>query len=106
MRSPKAPQEDPAVVAAREREERRAENARTEETQALLLGATQRRLRRFGRIGSGGSVPIYGGGSSGGSIIGGGQGGGRIPGGGVSIGGGGGFGGGGFDPIRDQVVLY
>lgn len=48
MRSPKPPKEDPAVVQAREREERRAENARTEETQALLLGATQRRLRRFG----------------------------------------------------------
>lgn len=64
MRSPKPAKEDPAVVAAREREERRAESARTEETQALLMGATQRRLRRFGRVaaGSGGSVPIYGGG--------------------------------------------
>lgn len=92
MRSPKAPQEDPAVVAAREREERRAENARTEETQALLLGATQRRLRRFGRVASGGSVPVYGGGLSGAPAVGsggaagggsgGGIGGGRGPGGG------------------------
>lgn len=73
MRSPKAAKEDPAVVAAREREQRRAENARTEETQALLIGATQRRLRRFGSLkGSGGSVPIYGGGAaSGGAAAGG-----------------------------------
>ena len=69
MRSPKPAKEDPAVVAARDREERRAESARTEETQALLMGATQRRLRRFGRVaaGSGGSVPIYGGGVSAGA---------------------------------------
>lgn len=70
MRTPKVtlPPEDPATKAAREREERRAENARTEETQAWLLGATGRRNRRFGSL-SGGSVPIYGGrpgGSSGG----------------------------------------
>lgn len=63
MRSPKPPKEDPNVVAAREREQRRAETARTEETQAYLTGATLRRNRRFGRVagGSGGSVPIYGG---------------------------------------------
>lgn len=63
MRTPKVtlPAEDPATKAAREREQRRAENARTEETQALLLGDTVRRLRRFGRMGSGGSVPIYAG---------------------------------------------
>src|SRR5690606_2382645 len=61
MRGHKAPQEDTAVVAAREREERRAADARTEETEARRLGAPQRRLRRFGRVASGGSVPIYGG---------------------------------------------
>jgi len=63
MRRPKVtlPEEDPATKAAREREQRRAENARAEETQALLLGDTVRRLRRFGRLsGSGGAVPIYG----------------------------------------------
>ena len=64
MRKPQAEKEDPKVVAAREAEQRRAETARTEETQALLLGATQRRLRRFGRLpgaaanGSGGSVSL------------------------------------------------
>ena len=58
MRSPKPAKEDPALVAAREREQRRAENARTEETQAMLLGATQRRLRRFGKLSGRGSVPI------------------------------------------------
>jgi hypothetical protein len=65
MRTPKVtlPEEDPATKAAREREERRAENARTEETQAWLLGATGRRNRRFGSLpsGGGGSVPITGG---------------------------------------------
>jgi len=62
MRSPKPAKEDPNVVAAREREQRRAETARTEETQAYLQGATIRRNRRFGRVGAGGgSVPIYGG---------------------------------------------
>ncbi len=59
MRTPKAEKEDPAVVAAREAEQRRAENQRTFETQALLIGATQRRLRRTGKI-SGGSVPLIG----------------------------------------------
>ena len=59
MRTPKVtlPAEDPATKAAREREERRAESARTEETQAWLLGATGRRNRRFGSLG-GGSVPL------------------------------------------------
>jgi len=62
MRSPKPAKEDPNVVAAREREQRRVETARTEETQAYLQGATIRRNRRFGKIGGGGgSVPIYGG---------------------------------------------
>lgn len=63
MRTPKVtlPAEDPATKAAREREERRAENARTEETQAWLLGATGRRNRRFGSLASGGSIPIFGG---------------------------------------------
>jgi hypothetical protein len=63
MRTPKVtlPEEDPATKAAREREQRRAESARTEETQAWLLGATGRRNRRFGSLkGAGGSVPIYG----------------------------------------------
>lgn len=71
MRTPKVtlPEEDPATKAAREREQRRAENTRTEETQAWLLGATGRRNRRFGslRSGGGGSVPIMGGPSTGGS---------------------------------------
>ena len=105
MRSPKPAKEDPAVVAARDREERRAESARTEETQALLMGATQRRLRRFGRVasGSGGSVPIYGGGG-GGSV------GGSVPSGsGFGGGGGGSFGGGGSrfgDGGSEMAVLY
>lgn len=51
MNKPKAAKEDPAVTAAREREQRRAEAARTSETQALLLGDTMRRFRRFGRLG-------------------------------------------------------
>lgn len=104
MRRPKVtlPEEDPATKAAREREQRRAENTRTEETQALLLGDTVRRLRRFGRV-SGGSVPIYGrpagsGGISGGSGVSAGSGGG-----GVDFGGGL-FGNGGGD--RAQTVLY
>lgn len=90
MRTPKVtlPEEDPATKAAREREERRAENARTEETQAWLLGATGRRNRRFGSLpgGGGGSVPITGpagsmGGAAGsgvGSVFSGGMGGSRF----------------------------
>jgi len=71
MRTPKVtlPEEDPATKAAREREQARAENARTEETQAWLMGATGRRNRRFGALpgsGSGGSVPVMGGPSAGG----------------------------------------
>lgn len=54
MNKPKVQEEDPAVAAAREREERRAEAARTAETQALLLGDTTRRFRRYGRLGGGG----------------------------------------------------
>lgn len=50
MNKPKTPKEDPAVTAAREREERRAEAARTADTQALLLGDTTRRFRRFGGL--------------------------------------------------------
>ena len=103
MRTPKVtlPEEDPATKAAREREERRAENARTEETQAWLLGATARRNRRFGSLaggGGGGSVPIVGGpmtpgvGASGGV--------GSVFSGGMS----GGSRGGGFD--RSLSVLY
>lgn len=62
MRTPKVtlPAEDPAAKTAREREQKRAETARTEETQSLLLGNTVRRLRRFGAVSGGGSVPIYG----------------------------------------------
>lgn len=97
MRSPKATPEDPAVVAAREREQKRAETARTEETQALLIGDTVRRLRRFGKMpgkGGGGSVPIYAGSAaatSGGRATGGSS----VYSGGTSAGGGsGGFGGG------------
>lgn len=61
MRTPKPTPEDPKVVAAREAEQRRAETARTEETQALLMGATQRRLRRTGRLGTGGGAAASGG---------------------------------------------
>lgn len=103
MRTPKVtlPEEDPATKAAREREQRRAENARTEETQAWLLGATGRRNRRFGslRSGGGGSVPIMGGPTSPGA---------GVSGGGVmssgATGSGGGSRGGGFD--RSLAVLY
>lgn len=96
MRAPKPEKEDPAVVAAREREQARAEATRTEETQALLVGQTQRRLRRFGKLpgasaSSGGSVPIYGvapaaasGGATGGGFGGGSAGGGDRFGGGTS----------------------
>lgn len=71
MRTPKVtlPEEDPATKAAREREQLRAESARTEETQAWLMGATGRRNRRFGALAggsSGGSVPVVGGPSAGG----------------------------------------
>ena len=71
MRTPKVtlPEEDPATKAAREREQLRAESARTEETPAWLMGATGRRNRRFGALaggGSGGSVPVVGGPSAGG----------------------------------------
>ena len=105
MRSPKATPEDPNIVAAREREQARAEAARTEETQALLLGDTVRRLRRFGRLpgrgnASGGSVPIYGAPSvpgGGGSV-----GGGTVFGGGTGGGGGGRGGGGG--PVQMEVL--
>lgn len=104
MRTPKAEKEDPAVVAAREREQARAEATRTEETQALLVGQTQRRLRRYGKLpgsggGRGGSVPIYGpapsaasggGASSGGGSVGGNFGGDR-------------FGGGTFQDVVTQV---
>lgn len=58
MRAPKPDKEDPAVVAAREREERRAESMRTSETQALLAGATARRTRRNGVAGGAGAVPL------------------------------------------------
>lgn len=101
MRTPKAEKEDPAVVAAREREERRAEASRTSETQALLIGATQRRLRRTGKLpgqggGSGGSVPIYAPASAGAGATGGGSSG--------SFGGG--FGGGDRFGDASSVVLY
>lgn len=98
MRKPAADKEDPNVVAAREREERRAESARTSETQALLIGATQRRLRRTGRLAPGGSVPLIAP-SSGGASSGGGSGG--FSGGGFS-GAGGGFGG----STDYQTALY
>lgn len=65
MNKPKAPKEDPAVTAAREREERRAEASRTAETQALLLGDTTRRFRRYGALsgnGFAGTVAPAGGG--------------------------------------------
>lgn len=108
MRKPKVvlPPEDPATKAAREREERRAEGLRTEETQSLLLGDTVRRLRRFGRIGSGGSVPIYGGGGrrgGGGGTV-------RNNGGGGSFAGSGrgldGSGFGGSGPSYDNISIY
>jgi len=89
MRTPEAPKEDPAVTEAREREQRRAEAARPEETQALRMSDTIRRLRRWGRLTSsqtagGGGVsivspvsPVMSGGSgSGGGGLGGGAGGG------------------------------
>lgn len=104
MRTPKAEKEDPAVVAAREREERRAEASRTEETQGYLMGATVRRLRRFGRLagGSGGSVPMTGGTNTVGSVSGGGG-----SSGGFSGSGGGGSGGGGFGGVQQRdVALY
>ena len=82
--TPKTPKEDPAVVAAREREQRRAETARQEETQAYLIGSTRRRLRRTGLLGgSGGNVPLIGrptGRTGGAGSSGGGGGGGGSPG--------------------------
>jgi hypothetical protein len=62
MRTPKVtlPEEDPATKAAREREQARAENARTEETQAWLMGATGRRNRRFGALAGGVAPPARG----------------------------------------------
>lgn len=106
MRTPKPEKEDPAVVAAREREQARAEATRTEETQALLVGQTQRRLRRYGKLpgssgGRGGSVPIYGPPPTA-------AGGGGAAGSGGFSGGGGGFMGGGSDvALRDvSAVIY
>lgn len=103
MRTPKAEKEDPAVVAAREREERRAEAARTEETQGYLMGATVRRLRRFGRVsgGSGGNVPLVA--PSGGSIM---SGGGGAGGGSGGVSGGGGGAGGRFGGGSQMVQVY
>ncbi|MFN4840187.1 MAG: hypothetical protein ACK5MB_07455 [Phycisphaerales bacterium] len=100
MRTPQAPKEDPAVTQAREREQLRAEATRTEETQALRMSDTLRRLRRFGRLqgaaaAAGGGVsivsPVAGGvgGASGG-------GGGASGGVGESFGSGGSFRGGGI----------
>lgn len=45
----KAPKEDPAIAAAREREEKRADAAFITNTQELLSDETKRRNRRFGR---------------------------------------------------------
>lgn len=62
----KAPKEDPAVVAAREREERRADAAYIEGTANLLDEETRRRIRRFGRRGAA-SRAVAGGGFGGGA---------------------------------------
>lgn len=107
VKAPKTPTvvEDPAIKAAREREEQRADAALTSGTQALLSDETRRRIRRFGRRAAltgapgapnmiaGGGIPLVGpvtgggGGGTGGSGAG--------AGGGYSdsfAGGGGGFG--------------
>ncbi len=97
MRTPQAPKEDPAVTQAREREQLRAEAARTEETQALRMSDTLRRLRRFGSLP--GAAAAAGGGVSIVSPVAGGVGG--ASGGGGSGGGGGSFGGGTY-----EAVLY
>lgn len=59
IKTPKTPKEDPKVTAARDREQKRADAARTEETQSFLLGQTVRRLRRFGML-KGGAPSIFG----------------------------------------------
>jgi len=100
MRTPQAPKEDPAVTQAREREQLRAEATRTEETQALRMSDTLRRLRRFGRLQ--GAAAAAGGGVSIVSPVAGGVGGASGGGGsGGSLGGGGSFGGGTY-----EAVLY
>lgn len=100
MRTPQAPKEDPAVTQAREREQLRAEATRTEETQALRMSDTLRRLRRVGRLQ--GAAAAAGGGVSIVSPVAGGVGGASGGGGsGGSLGGGGSFGGGTY-----EAVLY
>lgn len=79
VKAAKAPKEDPAIAAAREREEKRADAAFITNTQELLSDETQRRNRRFGRrvaltgaaptpgtaqpivSGGGGGLPLLGG---------------------------------------------
>lgn len=101
MRTPQAPKEDPAVTQAREREQIRAEAARTEETQALRMSDTLRRLRRFGRLQ--GAAAAAGGGVSIVSPVAGGVG---VASGGVGVASGGGGGGGSFGGGTYEAVLY
>lgn len=59
---------------ARESEQRRAEAAQLEETQALLRAETLRRIRRFGQLsGAATSIPGFLGGAGMGGLLGGGS---------------------------------
>jgi hypothetical protein len=49
IKAPKPPPEDPALAAARKREEARAENALIGNTQQLLQDELRRKTRRLGR---------------------------------------------------------
>lgn len=98
----KTPKEDPAIKSAREREERRADQAFVENAQGVLDDETRKKIRRFGARGR--VARVAGTGAGGGTGTGTGSGGGSYdPGsGGSSVGGG--FGGGGFGGSQQRDV--
>lgn len=92
----KAPKEDPAAKAAREREQARADSAYVDNAQGILDEETRRRVRRLGRRAS--LAGVSPGGSGGGGSF--------VPiGSGLAGGGFGGASGGGFCPAPEVMVL-
>lgn len=103
----KTPKEDPALKSAREREERRADQAFVENAQEGLDDETRKRIRRFGNRGSAARLGrgAFGGGFAGGGGSSGGTGGGSYdPGGGFAGGSGSSGSGGGSRNTSTQVV--
>lgn len=96
----KAPKEDPALKASREREEARAESAFINETQGVLDDETRRRTRRLGRRAALTGFAPGGGARPGGSFV---PIGGYVSGGGGSTGGGFGDFGGGFNTATRTI---